>query len=124
MLIPRPKVHEVCYHGVLAANAALREHVVVVPTHRKKKRDATQTPDDSPEKHPKEASSRYSWAELIRLTFQTDLLTCNHCGAQRKIIAEIKDQVVIEQILTHLGLGSHTKSAPKCAQAPPSLGLF
>ena len=106
-LVPRPRLHLIRFHGVLAPNAKLR--AMVVP----------QGPDGSTETAPPatcEANRAYhrpvrlSWARLLKRVFELDLEHCPNCGGELKIIAAILEQTVIEKILTHLGLQ---------ARAPP-----
>ena len=49
-----------------------------------------------------------SWARLLKRVFEIE--RCLQCGGNLKIIAAIEEPVVIERILTHLGL---------CAQSAP-----
>jgi hypothetical protein len=113
LLIPRPRVHEVVYHGVFAAGAALREEVVRVPTHRKTASSSAKRAEGT---EPRPPLATYSWAELIRLTFQSDVLVCEHCGGRRQIIAVIKEPDVILRILAHLGLDPPARPS---ARGPP-----
>ena len=106
-LVPRPRLHLIRFHGVLAPNAKLR--ALVVP----------QVPE-APEQAAKPAECdancahhrpvRLSWAKLLKRVFDLDLEHCPNCGGELKIIAAILEQPVIEKILTHLGLQ---------ARAPP-----
>lgn len=106
-LVPRPRLHLIRFHGVLAPNAKLR--ALVVP----------QAPEPAAqEAKPAEYEAicahhrpvRLSWARLLKRVFALDLEHCPNCGAKLKIIAAIIEQPVIEKILTHLGLQ---------ARAPP-----
>ena len=106
-LVPRPRLHLIRFHGVLAPNAKLR--ALVVP----------QEPE-APAQEAKPAECevncahhrpvRLSWAKLLKRVFDFDMEHCPNCGAELKIIAAIPEQPVIEKILTHLGLQ---------ARAPP-----
>ena len=104
-LVPRPRLHLIRFHGVLAPNAKLR--ALVVP----------QEPE-APEAKPAECEAncahhrpvRLSWAKLLKRVFDLDLEHCPNCGGELKIIAAILEQPVIEKILTHLSLQ---------ARAPP-----
>lgn len=49
-------------------------------------------------------------ARLLKRVFEIDMEHCPNCGGELKIGAAIREQPVIEQILTHLGLQ---------ARAPP-----
>jgi len=42
------------------------------------------------------------WARLLKRFFELE--HCPNCGGDLKITAAIREQLVIEQILTHLGL--------------------
>ena len=106
-LVPRPRLHLIRYHGVLAPNAKLR--ALVVP----------QVPEPAAQQaKPAECEAncahhrpvRQSWAKLLKRVFELDLEHCPNCGGELKIIAAILEQPVIEKILTHLGLQ---------ARAPP-----
>jgi hypothetical protein len=53
-----------------------------------------------------------SWARLIAKVFHVDPLTCRKCGGKLKIVAYLHDQVAIQQILAHLGLGPPEEPKP------------
>jgi hypothetical protein len=105
-LVPRPRLHLIRFHGVLAPNAKLR--ALVVP----------QRPPDQ-ERPATEAAAaagceaetvqawphRISWARLLKRVFDIDMEHCPNCGGgELKIIAAILERPVIEKILSHLGL--------------------
>jgi hypothetical protein len=52
---------------------------------------------------PRPCESRIPWSELLLRVFREDLLACP-CGGRREVISFIKERVVIERILGHLGL--------------------
>ena len=109
-LVPRPRLHLIRFHGVLAPNAGLRAAIVPGPA------ENISVPADE---HAHGAPARMSWSRLLRRVFDIDLERCV-CGGKLKIIAAIEEQAVIVKILTHLGLP---------ARAPPrsparSLTLF
>ena len=106
-LVPRPRLHLIRFHGVLAPNAKLR--ALVVP----------QEPEPPAQAAPAAACEaacahhrpvRLSWAKLLKRVFEIDMEHCPNCGGELKIIAAILEQPVIEKMLTHLGLQ---------ARAPP-----
>ncbi len=110
-LVPRPRLHLIRFHGVLAPNAKLR--ALVVP------QKVPQAPGPAAqEAAPAECVAncahhcpvRLSWAKLLKRVFDLDLEHCPNCGGELKIIAAILEAPVIEKILTHLGLQ---------ARAPP-----
>ena len=93
--------------GVLTPNAKLR--ALVVP-------QGPESPAQATQQAQREANCahhrpvRLSWAKLLKRVFDLDLEHCPNCGGELKIIAAILEQLVIEKILTHLGLQ---------ARAPP-----
>ena len=97
-LVPRPRLHLIRFHGVLAPHAKLR--AAVVPGRVEKE------PADEHMQRPR----RMSWARLLKRVFDIDIERCPQCGGKLKIIAAIEEPALIERILTHLGLS---------AQPPP-----
>ena len=106
-LVPRPRLHLIRFHGVLAPNAKLRKAVVPVPplavANTADAGDGAYLPTGS-------ATGRMRWAQLLKRVFDIDIERCPHCGGQLKLIAAIEEPAVIQRILTHLGLA---------AQPPP-----
>ena len=106
-LVPRPRLHLIRLHGVLAPNAKLR--ALVVPQEPEQHTQAA-APAESEAGCQHHHPVRLSWAKLLKRVFEIDLEHCANCGGELKIIAAILEQPVIEKILTHLGLQ---------ARAPP-----
>ena len=103
-LVPRPRLHLIRFHGVLAPNAKLRSKIVPAPRracHR----------DRSEGAHAQGAPARMSWARLLKRVFDIDIEHCPNCGGSLKIIAAIEDPPVIIKILSHLGLP--TRAPPR-----------
>ena len=102
-LVPRPRLHLIRFHGVLAPNAKLRREIVPSPPEQ-----ATAPACD----HAQGAPARLSWARLLKRVFDIDIEHCPNCGGSLKIIAcpeprrraAIEDPPVIVKILAHLGL--------------------
>ena len=105
--MPRPTLHLIRFHGVLAPNARLR--ALVVPQEPEPPAQAT-SPTGCEANCAHHRPVRLSWAKLLKGVFEIDLEHCANCGGELKIIAAILEQPVIEKILTHLGLQ---------ARAPP-----
>ncbi len=104
-LVPRPRLHLIRFHGVLAPNARLRPAIIPgVPV------NAHTSSADHAEAPPAAALARLSWATLLKRVFDIDIEQCPHCGGPLTIIAAIVDPTVIAKILKHLGLS---------ARAPP-----
>jgi hypothetical protein len=96
-LVPRPRLHLIRFHGVLAPNAKLRSKIVPAPPER-----ATEPPTDHASAQGD--APRMSWARLLKQVFDIDIEHCPNCGGALKIIAAIEDPPVIIKILSHLGL--------------------
>src|SRR5262249_40132886 len=111
-LVPRPCLHLIRFHGVLAPNAKLRTKIVPAPAER-----ATET--SSEDAHARSAPARMSWARLLKRVFDIDIKRCPNCGGSLKIIAcpeprrraAIEDPPVIVKILARLGLP--TRALPR-----------
>jgi hypothetical protein len=107
-LVPRPRLHLIRFHGVLAPHAKLR--AAVVP-------EAVQETSEPAQEHAHGQSARMSWARLLKRVFDIDIERCE-CGGELKIIAVIEEPAVISRILTHLGLPA--RAPPRsAARAPP-----
>ena len=107
--VPRPRLHLIRFHGVLAPHAKLR--AAVVP-------EAVQETREPAEEHAHGQSARMSWARLLKRVFDIDIERCE-CGGQLKIIAVIEEPAVISRILTHLGLPA--RAPPRSAARAPQL---
>ena len=102
-LVPRPRLHLIRFHGVLAPNAKRRAQVVPAGPHEATGGSELTAPE------PVCAHTRpvrMSWARLLKRVFEIDLGHCPNCGGELKIIAAILEAPVIERILTHLGLSA------------------
>jgi hypothetical protein len=95
-LVPRPRLHLIRFHGVLAPNAKLRSQVVPVPPEQT-------TTGEGDCAHAHSQPLRMTWARLLKRVFDIDIERCA-CGGKLKLIAVIEEQAVIEKILTHIGL--------------------
>jgi Putative transposase len=96
-LVPRPRLHLIRFHGVLAPNAKLRSQIVPAPAER-----AVET--SSEDAHAQGEIRRMSWPRLLKRVFDIDIEHCPNCGGALRIIAAIDDPPVIVKILSHLGL--------------------
>jgi hypothetical protein len=105
-LVPRPRLHPIRFHGVLAPNAKLRPMVVPQgPPADEELATETVTAAECDAEHVRALPGRISWARLLKRVFDIDMQHCPNCGAgQLEIIAAILERPVIEKILTHLGL--------------------
>ena len=128
VLVPRPRINLLLYHGVLGPRAAWRADVVpreAMPAGEGEPRtgDTSGQGGDgevgasTPEADRRRARGRL-WADLMRRTFGFDVLACPRCGGRLRLIALIDRAPVIEKILRHLGLPSEIPK-PTLARAPP-----
>jgi hypothetical protein len=119
-LVPRPRLHLIRFHGVLAPNAKLRALVVpqVVPQEPEPPAPAAPLAEcEATCAHHRPV--RLSWAKLLKRVFEIDMAHCPNCGGELKIIAAILEQPVIEKILTHLGL--QARAPPRAPARGPQL---
>ena len=105
-LVPRPRLHLIRFHGVLAPNAKLR--ALVVPQGPPAQAQAPSEAAVAAECEIQTALARpgrISWARLLKRVFDIDTQHCPNCGGgEFKIIAAILERPVIHKILEHLGL--------------------
>ena len=109
-LVPRPRLHLIRFHGVLAPHAGLRAAIVPGPA---------QNTSEPADEHAHGAPARMGWARLLKRVFEMDLEHCPHCGGALKVIAAIEEPAVIVKILTHLGLPA--RAPPRLPARPLSL---
>jgi hypothetical protein len=113
-LVPRPRLHLIRFHGVLAPNAALRSQIVPGESDQ-----ATASSNEDGEAPAASTRARMSWAQLLKRVFAINLTTCPQCGGPLTLLATIEEPAVIVKILTHLGLP--TRAPPR---APARLDAF
>ena len=106
-LVPRPRLHLIRFHGVVAPNARLRVQVVPQgpageePAQEEAVVEGAAAGDEPAAARP----GRIGWAGLLKRVFDIGVRHCPKCGGgEFKIIAAILDRPVIEKILRHLGL--------------------
>ena len=99
VLVPRPRLNLIRFHGVLAPNAKLRPEIVPgQPLAAPNTAEETDTLDHHA------PAARMNWARLLKRVFNIDVEQCSHCGGHLKIIAAILESSAIAKILGHLGL--------------------
>ncbi len=104
-LVPRPRLHLIRFHGVLAPHAALRAQIVPGAS------DQGSAPAEAEgETASASTRARLSWAQLLKRVFAFDMASCLQCGGPVTHIATIEEPTVIIKILAHLGLP--TKAPP------------
>jgi len=112
-LVPRPRLHLIRYHGVLAPNAKLRARVVPQgPAARGRAAGDVQPVQARAQQH-------IGWARLLERVFDIELQRCPSCSAgELKIIAAILQRAPIGKILSHpLGVGSPAAARARASEA-------
>jgi hypothetical protein len=116
VLVPRPRINLLLYHGVLAAHAAWRAEVVA------RAPSGGAAPAAGPESNATDATSPgpagRRWADLMRRAFEVDVLACPRCGGRLRLVALLEAGTVTAWILRHMGLPSEVPAA-RPARAPP-----
>ena len=85
-LVPRPRLHLIRFHGVLAPNAKLRAQVIPAGPEDGEGTSASASAEPACAYH---RAARLSWARLLKRVFAIDLEQCPNCGGELKIIAAI-----------------------------------
>ncbi len=83
VLVPRPRINLLLYHGVLAAHAAWRADVVArapaggaAPAGAESDNAAATSP----------GPAGRGWADLMRRAFEVDVLACTRCGGRLRLV--------------------------------------
>jgi hypothetical protein len=81
-LVPRPRLHLIRFHGVLAANAKLWALVVPkAPPEQQEPATAVAATVECEVETVQTRPHRISWARLLKRVFDIDLQHCPNCGA-------------------------------------------
>ena len=92
-LVPRPRLHLIRFHGVLAPIAKLR--ALVVPQEPEAPAQAV-APAECEANCAHHRAVRQSWARLLKRVLELDRQHCPNCGGELKIIAATLEPLVIE----------------------------
>ena len=96
VLVPRPRVNQTRYHGVLAPNH--RWCAQMTPSGRGRWKGSASAP---PECSAIERPAAMTWARRLKRVFNIDVETCVRCGKAVRVIASIEEPALIERILEH-----------------------
>jgi len=111
------------YFGVFAPNARVRHRVVPVPPPALLPKAPLGPVAPEPVRPLPRPHRPIPWADLLKRTFQTDVLTCPRCGGKRRVVAVVLRSTTAQAILEHLRLPSRPLPlAP--ATSPPQLGFW
>ena len=125
VLVPRPRINLLLYHGVLAPRAAWR--AAVVPRAASADGGVVYSPTETDAVASQQAETPDAarcrvrgrlWADLMQRTFGVDVLACPRCGGRLRLTALIEQAAVIQRILRHLELPDAVPT-PSPARAPP-----
>jgi hypothetical protein len=81
---------------------------------------------DEAEPTPAEKRASMTWAKRLKRVFNTEVETCDKCGADVRIIASIEDPAVIQKILACLDDNATSAAQallPDCRD-PPTADMF
>ncbi|MCZ2438934.1 MAG: transposase [Burkholderiales bacterium] len=100
-LVPRPRLHLIRFHGVLAPNAKLRALVVPQgPAAQEEPLTEAAVVAECEIESAQARPGRIGWARLLKRVFDIDMQHCPNCGAgELKIISTILERPVVEKIL-------------------------
>ena len=125
-LIPPPKFHMLRYHGVLAAHA--KDRARVVPGFAPESPALVQLglafgkmkklgvePDTK-------GSTRHPWADLMQRVFAHEVLVCQRCKGDMRLVEVINDSDELARALAEAGLGSRPPPRPR--PSPPGQHLL
>ena len=105
-MVPRPRVHPIRFHGVLAPNAKLCKAVVPLPPQPPPVATAPAHAGDCGHTPAGNGNERMRWPQWLKRVFDIDIEQCPRCCGQQKLIAAIEEPAAIARILTHLGLAA------------------
>jgi hypothetical protein len=120
VLVPRPRINLVLYHGVLAPRAGWRRSVVTFGE-GERAGDIERVGAAGGATalwRPGDRRAGRLWADLKRRSFGIDSLARPRFGGRMALIAVIEDASVIGRILRHLGLPTALPT-PRPSRAPP-----
>jgi hypothetical protein len=121
VLIPRPRINLVSYHGVVGARASRRSQVVAFAEGAAVAPPGGATLATPADERTRPTPGGRRWADLMRRTYGLDVLACPRCGGRFRLIALIDERAVIERILAHLGRPTQV-AMPQASRAPPDDG--
>jgi len=98
--VPPPRHHVVRYSGVLASASPCRK--LIAP---KRPEAEEETPAETNEGEPKakRSGSYWPWADLLRRTFDVDVLDCPKCHGRMKLLAMVTEAESITRFLKGFG---------------------
>jgi hypothetical protein len=114
MSVPPPRYHTVKYAGVLASASPLRSRIAPLALHAL---PAAQG-DDGQQPVPRRKSTYRPWAELLKRTFDFDVLSCPSCGGRMMLLALVTAPKNIARYLRAVGESTDVPSRSP-SRGPP-----
>jgi uncharacterized protein YbaR (Trm112 family) len=62
--------------------------------------------------------------ELLRRTFEIDVLACPECGGRLRLLATIEDPAVVRTILSYLGIATKCPGPVPARPPPETMGVL
>ena len=101
-IIPRPRTHQITYHGVLGGNAKLRSRIVPTPPSAEQQRGCLGTKRSRPDADKPKWKVRWiPWAQLLFRVFGVEGLRCD-CGGWMEVHAIVIGQPATTRALRAL----------------------
>ena len=95
-LVPKPRAHLTCYHGIFAPNSAVRALLIAG---RKAGRGSGK---EQAEQTDAKRHRAMIWVQRLKRVFHIEIEICRRCSGKLRVIASIEEPQVIERILNHL----------------------
>ncbi len=109
VLVAPPRFHTLRFHGVLAPHAAWRSQIIPGPQDAVDHEAAAEVASDVPVavagSPASSRSSGLSWSALLKRVFAIDVLRCDKCGGQRRIVGVYPEGERLRFLLQRLGSG-------------------
>jgi hypothetical protein len=110
--VPLRRFHTVKYSGVLAPASTWRSRVAPRKAPTEAAREAGQA------EAPKRAGTYRPWAELLKRTFDVDVLACEKCNGRMKLVALVTDPKSVTRYLAGIRPGRGGRR-PRGSCGPP-----
>jgi hypothetical protein len=101
--VPPPRFHTVKYAGVLAPASPWRARIRPKPKLAPPSQPAGVDDAGHADMTPERASRYRPWAQLLKRTFEVEVLQCPLCQGRMKLLAMITDMNSIARYLAKLG---------------------
>jgi Putative transposase len=101
MSVPPPRYHTVKYAGVIAPASKWRAQIAVAPPESDPTTENIEAIDEA--QPPRRQGTYRAWADLLKRTFDFDVLRCTTCGGRMKLLAMVTAPKNIARYLRAIG---------------------